>query len=470
MIVINKNSKVSLYKQLYLQLKEQILSRELVAGQQLPATRELSSDLMLSRNTVITAYHQLELEGFVKSIVGSGYYVEKIDSLTPTTLDIPLKDSTSTPCIGADYYQYDFQYGGLDYNLYKTKAWRKCVLDAIEQMALQPKLSYAKHQGYLNLRKVLANYLHLSRGVKCTAEQIVITSGHQHSLEIIATIFSNTDWHFAMEDPGYNGTRTVFERNHYNITPVPLEPDGIMVNKLKNLQNTLLYITPSHQFPMGSVLPIAKRLSLLDWANQHNSYILEDDYDSELRYTTLPIPSLQSIDCNNRTIYLGTFSKSLSPDLRIAFLVLPDTLMAPYHEKYELDNCSVPVFLQVALANFIGNGDYQKQVNSLKVHYRKKNNMVLELLEKTAPAGTIIHGADAGLHVILTLETPLNQEEIISKLAERNIHIYPTNIYWINKSLCPENQILIGFSSILIEDIPKSIEILTDVLRDCSFS
>lgn len=466
MISIDKNSKISLYKQLYMQLKEQILTGKLIAGQKLPATRELASDLMLGRNTVIAAYDQLQLEGFVKSVTGSGYYVEQIDLQNSIFLDMPSRIVSFSPSISTTHYKYDFQYGDLDYNCYQTKTWRKCVLEAFDQIALQSKISYTEHKGNLQLRKGLADYLHLSRGVKCTSDQIVITSGHQHSLEIIAHIFSNKDWHFAMENPGYNGTRIVFERNNHKIIPIPLESDGIMMSVLEDIHNALLYITPSHQFPMGSVLPITKRLSLLDWADQNNSYIIEDDYDSELRYNTLPIPSLQSIDHYNRTIYLGTFSKSLSPDLRIAFLVLPEPLMTLYNAKYQLANCSVPSFLQIALANFIGSGDYQKHINSLRAHYRKKNNLILTYLQKTFPPCVKIQGTSAGLHFILTLDTSLNQQELISRFAESQIHVYATDIYWINQPVCPKNQILIGFSSIPTTDIPESIEKLSEVLRN----
>lgn len=468
MIIVDKKSKIPLYEQLYQQLKEQVLTGKLSANQKLPTTRELAADFMVSRNTVINAYSQLEVEGFIKSIGGSGHYVEQLNFVTPFSIN-PAHDSAKEIVHTENiHYKYDFQYGDLDYNCYKIKSWRKCITDAFDKISLQPRLSYSAPQGLQDLRKAISNYLYISRGVKCSSEQIVITSGHQYSLSIIANIFSSDKWLFAMEEPGYDGTRIILKQNNYTTIPIPIENDGIKVHELQQLKNTLLYITPSHQFPMGSVLSIAKRLAILNWAENNNGYIIEDDYDSELRYNTLPIPSLQSIDSNNRTIYLGTFSKSLSPDLRIAFLVLPETLMPIYRVKYQRVHCSVPSFLQIALTDFILSGNYQKHINTLRTHFRKKNHLIIRLLQENNLSNITLHGTDAGLHIILSINTDLGQQAIIDKFAENNICVYPTNKYWINKCQCPENQILVGFSSIPTKDISKGMELFINTLNDIS--
>jgi GntR family transcriptional regulator/MocR family aminotransferase len=469
MIIIDTKSKIPLYEQLYQQIKEQILSGQLTANQKLPTTRELAADYMISRNTVINAYSQLEVEGFIKSIGGSGYYVEQLNFVPPISPNPSFSYANDIVYTENIHSIYDFQYGDLDYNCYKIKAWRKCITDAFDKISLQTKLSYDSPQGLLDLRRTLSNYLYISRGVKCSPDQIIITSGHQYSLSIIANIFSSENWIFAMEDPGYNGTHTIFKQNNYSIIPVPVENDGILVPELQQLQNTLLYITPSHQFPMGSILSIAKRLAILNWAGNNNGYIIEDDYDSELRYNSLPIASLQSIDRNNRTIYLGTFSKSLSPDLRIAFLVLPETLLPLYREKYQLVNCSVPSFLQIALTDFMLSGNYQKHINTLRTHFKKKYRLIINLLKKNNSSDITIHGSDTGSHFILSINTDLDQQAIIDRFAKNNIRVYPTDIYWINKCQCPKNQILVGFGSIPIENISKGMELFLNTLNDISF-
>ena len=216
---------------------------------------------------------------------------------------------------------------------------------------------------------------------------------------------------------------------------------------------------------MGSVLSITKRLQLLEWAEKNNGYIIEDDYDSELRYHNRPIPSLQSIDSGNRTIYLGTFSKSLSPDLRIAYIVLPMPLWASYREKYLYANCTVPTLLQLTLTKYMESGEYQRHLNAMRTHYRKKHDYIRKyvadyLLDKAA-----LLGEDSGLHFVLSIQTRSNQTELIDVFARNKIQIYPTEPFWINKALCPSNQLLLGFSAIPMKQLPDAMGCLSEVIH-----
>lgn len=463
MLTINKKSDTPLYEQLYEQFKQQILSGNMVAGQRLPATRELASEYQLSRNTVINAYRQLEVEGYIKPITGSGYYVENLNSYK---IALPKADSfPAIPKQTAKPYDYTFAYGNLDYNCYHSKAWRKCILNAYDSLSSKDSIAYEEPQGFSGLRHILGGYLYLSRGVKCSAEQIIFTSGHQQSMNIIANLFDSSDWGFAMEDPGYNGTRQVMEQNNFHIEPVPVENDGISIDVIQPLFHTLLCVTPSHQFPFGSVLPISKRLQLLEWAKKNNGYIIEDDYDSELRYHNHPIPSLQSIDSSDRTIYLGTFSKSLSPDLRIAYMVLPVHLLTHFREKYLYANCPVPSLLQLTLAEYIENGEYQRHINAMRTYYRKKHDYIRNYVKENLSGKAVLLGEDAGLHFVLSVQTKRNQTELIKEFAQKRIQIYPTEPFWINKTLCPQNQLLLGFSAIPLAQLPKAMENLSKVLK-----
>lgn len=463
MLTIDKGSDASLYGQLYEQLKQQILSGNMVAGQRLPATRELASEYQLSRNTVINAYRQLEVEGYIKPITGSGYYVENLNSFK---IDLPKADTfPAVPKQTAKPYDYTFAYGDLDYSCYNSKAWRKCMLNAYDNLSSKDNIAYEEPQGFSGLRHILGGYLYLSRGVKCSAKQIILTSGHQQSMNILANLFCPTDWGFAMEDPGYSGTRQVMEQNKFHVTPVPVENDGISTDFIQNLFHTLLYVTPSHQFPLGSVLPISKRLQLLEWAKKNDGYIIEDDYDSELRYHNRPIPSLQSIDSNERTVYLGTFSKSLSPDLRMAYIVLPARLLTPYREKYLYANCTVPALLQLTLAKYIENGEYQRHINAMRTHYRKKHDYIRNYVRETLSANTVLHGEDAGLHFVLSIQTKRSQTELTEKFARKRIQISPTEPFWIDKALYPQNQFLLGFSAIPLTRLSKAMESLSEVIN-----
>ena len=302
-------------------------------------------------------------------MTGSGYYVENISAFSPDKKSRQSHNIQHSSRQSGKTFDYTFSYGNLDYNCYHSRAWRKCLTNAWDMISMADTASYQMSQGSYTLRSLITEYLYMSRGVNCTPEQIILTSGHQRSIDIITHIFSSSDYSFAMEDPGYNGTWEIVSQSPFRIIPIPLEDDGVSIEHIQRLRDTLLYVTPSHQFPMGSILPISKRLELIEWAVQSGSYIIEDDYDSELRYQSRPIPSLQSIDNSGRTIYLGTFSKSMSPDLRISYMVLPEKLMKDYSSRYSHTNCTVPTVLQLALIEFIQSGNYQRHIGAMKNHY-----------------------------------------------------------------------------------------------------
>lgn len=456
MFYFEKEAASPLYQQLYEQLRQQIMEGIFPMGRKLPPTRELAAEYHLSRNTVIQAYQQLAVEGYVRSAAGSGYYVEDLSLFHGFYRSEQPKGTPHVPAEKSDGL-FDFHYGNLDYNCYQSKAWRRCLLDAYDRMAFQNTVSYCDPQGLPELRQELANYLHFSRGVRCCADQVILTSGHQYSLSLLARLFSGGNWKFAMEEPGYNGTRIVMQQYGFSPIPIPLEQDGISVAETEHLSHTLLYITPSHQFPMGSVLPITKRLALLQWAAKSDSYILEDDYDSELRYHSLPVPSLQSIDGNGRAIYMGTFSKSLSPDLRIAYIVLPEQLLERYRTSFPHSNCGVPSLLQYALMQFLHSGEYQKHINAMRTHYQKKHDYILNFFKENLTEQASLSGSDAGLHFILTLQKDFGGNNTIKEFAENKVKIYPVSPFWANQSDCPVNQFLLGYGSIPLMELPLAM-------------
>lgn len=267
-----------------------------------------------------------------------------------------------------------------------------------------------------------------------------------------------------MEEPGYNGTRIVMQQYGFPALPVPIDDDGISIVEVKRLSHALLCVTPSHQFPMGSVLPITRRLELLQWAAESGSYILEDDYDSELRYHSLPIPSLQSIDNNERTIYMGTFSKSLSPDLRIAYLVLPRQLLGKYHTVFSHANCQVSSLLQYALAQFLHSGEYQKHINIMRTHYQKKHDYILSYFRENFSEKAILSGADAGLHFIMTLRNDFGETELLEKFEKNKIRVYPVSPFWQHQSCSPVNQFLLGYGSIRLTKLPLAMSAIRNVI------
>lgn len=447
LIYINKYLQTPLYEQLYTSLKQAILSNELTFGDKLPPTRKLAGELGIGRNTIDKAYQQLVTEGYVTAITGSGFTVNKIfpEFSCPKAEIFPRLANQSTP---ATKLRYDFKYGAIDNSIFPHKHWRKSINNALTLMESAAYITYPHRQGEPALQQHLAAYLQRARGVSCSPSQIVITCGHQYSMEIIANLFTHTRKGFAMEDPGYDGVRMIFQNHNYQLFPIPVEKDGIAITSLQTLKAELLYLTPSHQFPTGAVLSITKRHKLLEWAYSTNTYLIEDDYDSELRYDTNPIPSLQSLDTQGRTIYAGTFSKSLSPALRVAYLVLPPSLLPTYQAYYHRYNSQVSFLQQMALADFISSGNYEKHLNRLRTFYRKRQHALLIALQEVFGNAASISGEGAGMHILLTIKNSPAPTNLIEKAEKIGIRVYSPAANYMTTTDCLCSQLLLGFATI----------------------
>ena len=449
MLYINKDKKTPIYEQIYNYYVKEILSGTLKFGDKLPSTRKLAEELSIGRNTVDKAYQQLAAEGYVNSLVGSGFTVNEMDNefLVPkqSRPDINKHEAETQPVS----IRYDFIYGAIDNSIFPYKQWRKSINNSLDLLESTAIIDYPERQGEIKFRQEIAYYLKRSRGVNCSASQVIITCGHQHSMEIIANMFKNSSKRFAIEDPGYDGASIVFKNHDYELIPVPVEKDGISIKSIQNLKADLLYVTPSHQFPTGEVLSIAKRHKLLQWAVETNGYIIEDDYDSELRYSTSPIPSLQSLDVNDRTIYVGTFSKSLSPSLRVAYLVLPNSLMDVFRQHFYRYNSQVSVLFQIALSDFISIGNYERHLNRIRTYYRKKQNALISAINEVfGDSASISGGGGAGMHILLNLKSLFSQDELICRAENIGIRVYSTIENYMNPINCPHSQILLGFATI----------------------
>lgn len=448
MIYIDKSSAVPIYEQLYYSLTNAIHSGSFAPGSKLPATRYLSDELAISRNSVNRAYHQLEIEGYVYAKAGSGFIVNEIpsvgynDEFTHIIHTLP----------AAPALRYDFDYGNIDNLTFPYKQWRKSVNRTLDSVETCRSILYPDYMGEAALREEIARYLYRSRSVICNPEQVVITCGHQHSVEILANIFESSQKRCGMEDPGYDGIRSVFCNHHYQMHYIPVENDGLDISETMSRPLDLLYVTPSHQFPTGAVLSISKRISLLEWAHNTGAYIIEDDYDSELRYYTNPAPSLQSLDHNERVIYTGTFSKALSPAIRIAYIVLPHALLPRYHEYYHLYGSQVSPLHQLALADFMANGSFERNINRLRTLYRKKQDLLKTAMNEVFGDQITISGDGAGLHLLVNIDTSTPPEILIEKASSCGIKLYSVKPYYANPSTAPKCQLQFGFPTIAMDD------------------
>ena len=319
---------------------------------------------------------------------------------------------------------------------------------------------YGDHKGDYDLRYEIAKYIHHSRGVICSPNQIVISSGTQQSLNLLCHILSDFNPGIAFEDPSYLGAKAVFKHFNFNIAPIKLEADGIDIECLNESKSRIVYVTPSHQYPYGMVMPISKRLKLLHWAKENDGIIIEDDYDGEFRYKGKPIPSLQGLDETGKVIYLGSFSKSLMPSMRISYLVLPEMFLNTYEQQYIIYQQSVPRLFQKALEIFMKEGYWEKHLRKSKVLYKKKQELLINSINNYLGNNVTIIGADSGLHLLLKINTQMKEDELIEKALKFGVRVDSTSVNWINPPLNSFPVIFIGFAGIKIEDIPIAIKIL----------
>ena len=462
MIYIDREKEEPIYEQIYEKLVAEILAGDIKAGETLAPTRVLAAELSVSRNTVDRAYQQLMAEGYICSRARSGFTVSSI----PLEFATAKKTGAERPTEAASpakTVEYDFSYGSMDSSMFPHRQWRRSVERALTEMEMPGVMNYPDRKGEEELREAISRYLKSARDVDCDPSQIIITCGQQHSMEIIINMFGRDMNALAMEEPGYDGIRKVFENHSYEITPVPVESDGIALAPLEDMRSVLLYVTPSHQFPTGAVTSIAKRRQLLQWAEDTDSYIVEDDYDSELRYVTSPIPAMRALDIYDRTIYTGTFSKSLAPVMRTAYIVLPAGLSERYAKYYWRYNSWVNPLHQKALAYFMSSGGYQRHINRLRTAYRRKLTVLMNAAERTFGDRVEISGGDAGIHILMRVRCGLSAEELVERGLSVGVRLYDTRSLYVDVSNRPPGELLLGFPTVPAEDMEEIMERLAEV-------
>lgn len=462
MFILNNNESVPLYKQLYNQIRERILSGQLSADTRLPSVRVLANELSISRNTVDGAYQELYSEGYIYSRPKSGYYVSANchDPIpfSPTLALYRQKHPLESP----SSYKYDFHPARLAAESFPAVLWRKCFNRVI--LENQHSLSvYSDPQGAQELRCNIQRYLESSRGVLCQPEQIVICAGLQQSLDTVAHLLKGDHSSLAVENPGYHLPMSVFRNHAYDIVPVPVGHNGIDIEALKASTSTIAYVTPSHQLPLGYVMPVANRLSLIEWAEAGGKYILEDDYDSELRYQGKPFPSLQGLRPGGNIIYLGTFSKILSPTLRISYLVLPKALLSRYRNMFKDYFSTVPLLEQLTLSKFMSLGHWERHIRHMRTFYKKKHDTFISCIKNHFGDRAEIIGRGAGLHVVVQFQgAVMSESELINQASQCGIQLFPFSVTRVSDEPGPL-KIMLGFGGISLAEIEQSIVLLSRV-------
>ncbi|SDZ12421.1 GntR family transcriptional regulator / MocR family aminotransferase [Proteiniborus ethanoligenes] len=454
---IDLDSSIPIYHQLYDYIKSEIQSGKITYNTKLPSKRKLSAHLKISQNTIQAAYDQLIEEGYVASIERKGFYVCKLDNIV--RIKVPKENNKNENKNSIDTVKYDFSYHGVDMETFPFSIWRRLTRDAINEYDKEL-VKLGDSQGSMSLRNSIAEYLRQSRGVNCSGEQIIISAGTEYLFQILIQLFDK-DSVYGIENPGYEKLNLLFNSNRANFKAIKIDSMGMILEEIIKSNGNILCITPSHQFPSGSIMPINRRIQLLNWANEKDErYIIEDDYDSEFKYNGRPIPALQGLDRNGKVIYMGAFSKSLSPSIRISYMVLPEKLLKKYLEKLSFIICPVPSIEQKVLHRFIHDGYFERHLNKMRNVYKKKREILVGKITELDKDIEIM-GADAGLHLLLRINNGMTEKELVETALKVGVKVYGLSKYYVDKSYIGEKPtILLGYASMTEEDIVKAIEIL----------
>jgi GntR family transcriptional regulator/MocR family aminotransferase len=466
----------ALYAQLTRALKAAILAGRVAAGARLPATRVLSREMDLSRNTVLAAYEQLHAEGFLVGKVGSGSYVAEIESARrPRTA--PRVVPTSPVARYAKRAREVFddvipgrQYKGLRYNLQYglpltnptlTSAWRR----ALAQASAHAELDYPEPQGLPELREQICDYLARRRGIVCAPEDLLVVSGTQQAFFLAATVLVEAGEGVIIEDPHYRGARQVFQAHGARVDAVPVDADGLRTELLPERGARLIVVTPSHQFPAGAVMSLARRLELIEYAARQRAWVIEDDYDGEFRYDAHPLAAMQSLDRHGRVIYIGSFSKTLFPSLRLGYMVLPPGLRKAFVAAKWFCDRGCPAIEQGALARFMADGSFERHLRDTARTLKQRRSAMLAGLRRHAPAVEVAD-THAGMHLVAWLPGVSRSqcEKLIALAAERGLGLYAIEPYFLGQP--SRNGLLLGYASLPPADIEAAMKLFGACLAE----
>lgn len=461
--IILSDSKNSTYKyrQIYEILKEKIISGQLPKDYKLPSKRELAKDLNISINSVATAYEQLIAEGYVYTLEKKGYYIVELNAFKQENsnrkeLKESLKESKNTK-----EYKYSLSHMTTNSLHFPHKKWISFQKQVIDKH--QYKISQLSHpQGPIEVRETIRDLVTVTRGINCYAEQIVIGTGTQPLIDQLVDLFTS-DIKAGIENPGYARVRDMLIDKGINVAEIPLDNKGADIKAVKKENPTLQFLTPSHQFPTGTIMPISRRIDLLNWASEkENRYIVEDDYDSEFKYGTDNIPSLHSLDKDDKVIYIGTFSKTLLPSFRMTYMILPLHLLELYKEKHKnwlQGNNSIQLY---TLKYFIESGEYSRHVKKMNLYYEYNRDALIKSLKTYFKNKVEIADIPAGLHFTAKFKTQKSYDEIKMCAEKNSLELYDmrrfSTDYVSNNDEWKEY--VLGFASLETEEIDNTVKIL----------
>ncbi|GAA6152437.1 PLP-dependent aminotransferase family protein [Pseudoteredinibacter isoporae] len=466
-LTLDRHHTQNLSQQLYMGLRNMMLGGQLPSGSQLPSSRNLAEQLNLGRNTVIAAYEQLQAEGYIISKRGSGSFVA---SPLPDQLHSPLVDakpeigvpkSGATPKIHKNIND-SFCVGVPDLAAFPHKTWQRIQQQLQKHSA--DFMAYGDEAGFWPLRRAIAQYLQQSRAVKCHGGQVLITSGAQQALDLCIRLLLGPDDVIAMESPGYRGVMRALQHSGKKHLPCRVDQDGLDLQTLIDAETTpnLVYTTPANQYPMGVVLSLERKMALLHWAQTHQSWIIEDDYDSEYHYQYRPLASMQGLDPHQRVIYLGSFSKTLYPGLRLGYLVLPDSLIERFTAARIACYGQPPLMTQAQVASFIEEGHFYRHLRRMRIAYKDKLTALQQAMTMLEPWGKTLQ-RNAGMHIVFVCYQNIDDHQLVQHLEAQGIFSSPLSEYCHgNESL---KGLVLGFANTAAEKMLRKISVIRTVLE-----
>ncbi len=485
LILVGLEGDGALNQRLYRGLRSAILDGRLRPRGRLPSSRRLAAELGLSRNVVLAAFDQLLGEGYIEGRGGSGTYVS--GSLPDPEIREQRRGPSSSPPIAIRLSRhaqavvaarplpapgspppgrplpYDFRYGRPSLENFPQALWSRLVTRRVRAMSTRT-LGYGRAAGFTPLREVIADYLRRARGVRATAEQVVIVNGTQQAIDLAARMLVDRGDRVVVEEPGYQAARQAFLGFGARLVPVPVDADGLDVAALPQRGSVrLAYVTPSHQFPLGGILPLDRRLQLLRWAEQRGAYLIEDDYDSEFRFDTRPVEALQGLDRADRVLYVGSFSKVLFPSLRVGYLVVPEALVPVATALKFLMDYATPTFEQEVLTDFIGEGHFERHLRRVRGQYAARRNVLLEALHQSLGDQVEVVGAEAGLHVVVYLRglAATAVPALAARAAASGVGIYPLAPYYLRP---PRRAgLILGYASLNERDLRAGVRAFAEI-------
>ena len=464
-----------LFRQVYVGLRKAILTGGLPSGGRLPSTRDLAEQLGISRTVVVLAYDHLLAEGFVEGRRGSGTYVssslnkstsakpKKISSLPLSRFGSAVNEAAHKldfPDRPPSRLRYDFAFGRSDMSIFPFETWRRISMRHALKTSIR-EVDYGPAAGVPALREAICLHLQRSRAVVCEPSDVIVVSGAQQALDLVTRILIDPGDPVAIEDPQYQGTKEVLRAAGARLVPVPVDREGIDPARLPNKAKAV-FVTPSHQFPTGAILPLDRRLALIEWAQLKNAVIIENDYDGEFHYGGRPLESLQGLDTNGRTVYMGTFSRTIFPALRIGYVVVPKSLAPAFTTAKWLADQHSAILEQQTLAEFITSGLYERHLRHLRRRNAKRREALLNATQDYLSGRVELSGDGSGTHVILWPKRHIAEDAVIAKAASQNVGIYPISQCYLKKAT--RTGFMLGYTTLNEDEIREGIRLLGDVL------